>query len=63
MELRNREQIEADFYGELQKLSRKHRQELAAHLGDPPNPDRVPASFWERVEKEREQQLAMILLL
>ena len=61
--LRNRDQIEGQFGRRLGRLSARHRAELEGLLGDPPNPASVPADFWARVERETEEELAILLLL
>lgn len=63
MEIRDRDKIEAAFYNRLAKLSSRHRAELTELLGDPPDPGRVPMSFWQRVEREREEEIAAALML
>lgn len=63
MELPNRPMHEAEFARRLSHLSGKHRRELVALLGNPPDINRVPASFWERVEREQREELLFGLLL
>jgi len=63
MEIKDREKHEATFRGKLHKLSVKHRRELLTLLGNPPSIDNVPASFWERVQREQEAELIASLLL
>lgn len=63
MEIPNRPDHDAAFARKLSRLSSRHRRELIALLGHPPDISRVPADFWERVRKERENELAAVLLL
>ena len=63
MELPNRADLEADFAGTLARLSSRHRRELMDLLGQPPDINRVPASFWAKVEKETRDELLAALLL
>lgn len=63
MELPNRAQHEADFARRLSRLSSRHRQELVRLLGNPPDPARVPDSFWAKVQREQEEELLLMLLL
>ncbi len=64
VQLHNREQLERSFEKRLNRLSAKHRAELIKLMGNPPDFDNVPQSFWKKVEREREQEiLAMLLLL
>lgn len=63
MEIPNRTEYDAAFARKLSRLNSRHRRELIAYLGHPPNPVNVPAEFWERVRKENEAELAAALLL
>jgi len=63
VELPNRPQLEATFARRLSLLSSRHRQELVRLLGNPPDPQRVPASFWAKVEREHNEELFLMLLL
>lgn len=47
----------------LLPLSRQHREELGRLMGQPPDPSRVPEEFWERVRRDEEETLALILIL
>lgn len=62
-ELTNRNQHEAAFARKLGKLAGRHRRELIDLLGHPPDVNRVPESFWQRVERETEEELAAVMLL
>lgn len=62
-ELANRMEQEADFAKRLSRLSSRHRKELIALLGTPPDISRVPQDFWIRVEKEHREELGIILAL
>jgi len=61
--LKDRDKREDSFRKRLTSLSAKHRKELEKLLGDPPNPDNVPQEFWDRVERETEEQITLALLL
>jgi hypothetical protein len=64
MELANRMEVEAAFARKLQRLSATHRAQLRDIAGWPPDPSRVPDSFWQAVEADvREQSIAVLLLL
>jgi hypothetical protein len=41
----------------------KYRAELRKLLGEPPDIKNIPDSFWDRVEREMEEEVAMLLLL
>ena len=62
-ELRDRDKIEAQFARRLARLGGRHRNELMELMGNPPDPSRVPDSFWERVRREEEAELLAMLLL
>lgn len=62
-ELLSRAKHEAQFARKLSRLSARHRRELKALLGRPPDPANVPAEFWQKVEQETEEELAAMLLL
>lgn len=62
-ELTDRMQHEGEFARRLSRLSGRHRRELLDLLGSPPDASRVPDEFWERVERERRQELLTALLL
>lgn len=62
-ELANRMDLEADFARRLSRLSSRQRKELIDLLGNPPDPAKVPESFWRKVEDERRAEMASILLL
>lgn len=63
MEIPNRTDYDAAFARKLSRLNARQRRELIALLGHPPNIANVPASFWEKVRKENEDELAAALLL
>ena len=56
-------QAEATAARRYGRLSGKYRAELRRLLGNPPDAANVPASFWARVEKETNDELALFLLL
>jgi hypothetical protein len=62
-ELHNRIALESKFAVRLSRLSSKHRRELVKLMGNPPDIARVPPKFWEKVERETEAALALLLLL
>ena len=61
-ELAGRMALEGDVSRRLSRLSSRHRRELLALLGDPPDASRVTAEFWSRVERERQAELLVLLL-
>ena len=63
MELENRPALEAKFGKRLQALSNRHRKELIALLGNPPDFNAVTPAFWQRVKRETEEEAAALLLL
>jgi len=62
-ELKNRGKYESEFARKVSSLMGKHRRELASLLGSPPDINRVPQSFWVKVQKETEEEISAILLL
>ena len=62
-ELANRMELEADFARRLSRLSSRHRKELIALLGNPPDISRVPQDFWIKVENEHKTEVGTILAL
>jgi hypothetical protein len=62
-ELPDRMTRETDLQRKLSRLSASHRRELRELMGDPPDINRVPFEFWEKVRKERESALLLMLLL
>ena len=63
MELENRDQLEAKFASRMARLHGSLRTQLIALLGSPPDPSKVPESFWIEAEAEMQRQLAIVLLL
>lgn len=63
MDLAERPKFERDLAGKLNKLSEKHFAEWKKLAGSPPDPRRVPITFWQKVQKEIDEQAAAILLL
>lgn len=62
-ELRDRDAAEQAVAARLSRLSAKHRRELDGLMGDPPSVQNVPPEFWERVQREQEEELAAVLYL
>lgn len=62
-ELPDRMTRETDLQRKLSRLSASHRRELRQLMGTPPDINRVPFEFWERVRRERESALLLALLL
>src|SRR3990167_318378 len=58
-----RDPFEQQAFRRLRNLNAKHRAELEVHLGLPPNLAAVPQEFWDRVEKEEQEELTLALLL
>lgn len=63
MQLSGRDQIEASFAARVSRLTSKHRQRLVDLLGFPPDPTRVPDSFWTDAEEDMKRELAIVLIL
>ena len=61
-ELTNRDKIESDFAKRFGVLAGRHRRELDELLGEPPDAANVPQSFWEKVQRETEEEMVAILL-
>lgn len=57
----NREKLEAELARALAKLGGEHLAELVKLLGDPPDVDRVPASFWRTYGDDLREKLAPFL--
>lgn len=62
-DLINRGKYESDFARKVSSLMGKHRRELASLLGSPPDSRNVPFSFWQKVQKESEEEFFSLLLL
>lgn len=63
MQIPERFQYDRQLIDRFERLSAKHRRELAALVGNPPDLSQVPESFWDRVEKESREQLAAMALM
>lgn len=63
MELPDRDEYEATVEKRIGRLAKRHRKELLAHMGRPPDMANVPAAFWEEVRDEMEAEMAVALLL
>lgn len=63
MEIPNRRQLETGYAVRMEQLTKKHRRELVRLLGSPPDPSKVPESFWQEVRDEMERENATLLLL
>lgn len=62
MDLENRGELERDLKDELARLTQKQQAEFRRLLGSPPNIENVPVDFWDRVEQERQEVLAVFLM-
>ncbi|MGC1272369.1 MAG: hypothetical protein WBC44_01585 [Planctomycetaceae bacterium] len=62
-DLPDRSKLERKAERAMSGLSRSQRDRLAELLGDPPDMENVPASFWRNVEEERQQRIAEFALL
>lgn len=60
--LTNRDALSEDLQGKLMKLNRRQAIEFRELLGEPPEPKKVPESFWVRVAKEQRHEAAAALL-
>ncbi len=61
--LRNRQAMQARFGREMGKLNAKFRKELLRLAGDPPDISRVPPEFWQRVQRESEDEMTALMVL
>ena len=62
MELPDRLRRETDWQERAFRLAGRHREELAAALGTPPDLDRVPQSLWRKIEDDWAALLLLMLL-
>lgn len=62
MQLVGRDKIEREFSSLLASLNATKRSELLEIVGDPPDPRRVPESWWRRYEDEIAALLLLLLL-
>lgn len=63
MELLNRDRLERQFSTRLGTLSKRHADQLARLLGNPPNVANVPDGFWAQVQREQEDEMQALMLL
>lgn len=61
-ELIDRDEREARVARALKRLHGKHLRELKKLLGDPPNAENVPDSFWKKVEEDNSELLLLLLM-
>lgn len=61
--LANRDRVEGAFVRKMSRLSSTHRKELRRFLGDPPDVRNVPGSFWQKVQREVNEEAATAILL
>lgn len=62
MEVLNRPAIEREFRERFAALSDRHRDEALRLMGGQIDPRRLPPSFWEKVQEERERALFLLML-
>ena len=62
-EIPNRDELEANFARNFGKLARRHMHEYRELLGDPADPDNVPQKFWDKMQREVDNETYAILLL
>jgi len=62
-ELPNRDDLEARFARKFGAVARRHMREFEELLGDPPDMDNVPQSFWDKVQREVDSTMYVLLLL
>lgn len=62
MELVDRARIETAYGKRFTSLAERHRRELDRLLGNPPDAANVPVSFWEKVQRETEEETLALLL-
>lgn len=63
MDPKDQASLEQELAGKLARLSNRHRLEALEYLGDSMDPERIPQSFWDRVERETNELLAAALIL
>lgn len=61
-EIPDREALERRVSAALRRLRGEQRTRLLAHLGSPPDPSRVPESFWREIEDDDRELLLLLLL-
>lgn len=62
-ELANRDKHESSFARRVAKLMTRHRKELTRIAGSPPDPAKVPPEFWQKIEREMQEEIFLLLLL
>lgn len=62
-ELANRLELVSELQGKIERLNKRQAGEFRQLLGKPPDVARVKPSFWDRIRKENEEELAAALLL
>lgn len=62
MEVLNRRQIERQFRDRFALLGERQRERAIRLMGDPPDAARIPASFWDDVERENQTAVYLLLL-
>jgi hypothetical protein len=63
MELSNRNTLEQQFAGALAELTQNQRTRLRELMGTPPDPRRVPESFWQEIRDDVQRRIAAIAYL
>ena len=63
MYIAQRDDLEELLQAQLGKVAKRHQAELEKLLGVPPDPERVPESFWAKVEKETAAEMVAALAL
>lgn len=63
MELSNRNTLEEQFAGALAELTQTQRTRLRELMGTPPDPRRVPESFWQEIRDDTQRRIAAIAYL
>ncbi len=62
-ELANRDKHESSFARRVARLMTRHRKELTRIAGSPPDPAKVPPEFWQKIEREMQEEIFLLLLL
>lgn len=52
----------AEFLKRLKRLHKKHRRWVLDAMGDPPHPRNVPKELWEKIRREEEAFLTIMLI-
>ena len=63
MQLPNRMESEAAFARRMARMTSRHRAQLRDYLGNPPNVNNVPETFWREIEEDTKRETLAVLYL